>query len=28
MNALYFDGRTDGLRLSGESLGQMVVAWV
>ncbi|MDR3738687.1 MAG: class I SAM-dependent methyltransferase [Terracidiphilus sp.] len=28
MNALYFDGRADGLKLSGESLGQMIAAWV
>ncbi|HEX7730437.1 MAG TPA: class I SAM-dependent methyltransferase [Terracidiphilus sp.] len=28
MNALYFDGRADGLRLSGEALGQMAAAWV
>jgi methyltransferase (TIGR00027 family) len=28
MNALYFDSRADGLRLSAEALGQMVAAWV
>ncbi len=28
LNARYFDGRADGLRLSGESLGQMAAAWV
>lgn len=28
LNARYFEGRADGLRLSGESLGQMVAAWV
>lgn len=28
LNQRYFDDRDDGLRLSGESLGQMVAAWV
>lgn len=28
LNALYFDGRTDKLRLSKESIGQMAAAWV